>query len=368
MSEFAFFDLEPHLLVALLAAGIGTIFGIAMEWSRFCLVSGVREQVTAGTSSKLAMFALAVAVAVVGAQGLHLAGMVDLDESIYRADTISLGGLIVGGLVFGIGAVLTRGCVSRLTVLSATGNLRAVVVLLVVGLSAYATLRGIFYLPRDLLQSSTSVAAPMATLDAVAASFGLSEALARIVPAALIAGLALFFAARRLRGAGHWLAAVVIGLSVVAGWYATGYVGADDFDPQPVESLTFTAPVADTILYLVTYTGATAKFGVGLVFGTLAGAFVSAAVGQRLKLQGFEEPAQMARYLVGGAMMGFGGVAALGCTIGQGLTGVSTLSIASFIALASIAGGMALGIRLVEARQGTHAPSERHADPRPVGA
>ncbi|MFN0264153.1 YeeE/YedE family protein [Tepidamorphus sp. 3E244] len=347
-------ELEPHLLVSLLAAGIGVIFGIAMEQSRFCLLSGVRDQVLTRRSPKLGMYMAALAVTVIAAQLLAITGYVDLDESIYRADTLSLGGLIGGGLIFGIGAVLTRGCVSRLTVLSATGNLRAVVVLMVVGISAYATLRGLLYYPRDLLQSSTSFTTPIATLDAAFASLGIGDTLARLVPALLIAAAALAFAVRAIRNPLLWVAAIVIGLTIAAGWVATGYVGADDFDPQPVESLTFTAPVADTILYAMTYTGATIKFGIALLLGTLVGSFLSALVGGRLKLQGFEAPRQLARYMTGGALMGFGGVTALGCSIGQGLTGVSTLSIGSLIALASIAGGMALGIRLLDARGGVN--------------
>ncbi|MCC0016848.1 MAG: YeeE/YedE family protein [Rhodobiaceae bacterium] len=347
-------ELEPHILVAILAAGLGVVFGIAMEWSRFCLLSGVREQVTTGISAKLGMFAIAVAVALAGTQGLQLAGLVDLDQSIYRGDTLSLGGLVVGGLVFGLGAVLTRGCVSRLTVLSATGNLRALVVLLVVGVSAYATLRGILYFPRDALQSATNVTTPIATFDAAAAALGLGDTAARLVPVLLIGGAALAFALRAVRRPGHWVAAAVVGLTVVGGWFATGYLGADDFDPQPVETLTFTGPVAEGVQYLMTFTGSTISFGVALVAGALAGAFASALVGRRVALQGFDEPRQLARYIAGGVLMGFGGVAALGCTIGQGLSGVSTLSIASFIALASIAAGMAFGVRVVDARGGTN--------------
>lgn len=347
MSEF-----EPHILVALLAGGLGIVFGIAMEWSRFCLLSGVREQVLDGVSIKLGMFAIAIAVALAGTQGLQIAGLIDLDQSIYRGDTLSLGGLIIGGLVFGLGAVLTRGCVSRLTVLSATGNLRALVVLMVVGISAYATLRGILYFPRDLLQSATNVTTPVTSLDAVFAALGIGDAGARIVPVVLIALAALAFGARALRHPGHWLAAIVVGLVVAGGWLATGFAGADDFEPQPVESLTFTGPIAETVQYLMTFTGSTIGFGVALVAGTLVGAFVSALAGRRIALQGFDTPGQLARYLAGGAMMGFGGVAALGCTIGQGLSGVSTLSIASFIALGSISAGMVLGVRLIETRGG----------------
>ncbi|MCB1477393.1 MAG: YeeE/YedE family protein [Tepidamorphaceae bacterium] len=347
-------DIEPYILVSLLAAGLGIVFGITMEWSRFCLLSGVREQVTTGASFKLGMYLLALAVAAAGAQGLQLAGLVDLDQSIYRSGSLSVGGLVVGGLIFGFGAALTRGCVSRLTVLSATGNLRALVVLLAVGISAYATLRGILYFPRDVLQSATSMTPPVATFDGALAALGLGETAARMIPVLIVALVAFVYALRTVRSPVHWFAAIVIGLVITGGWYVTGYIGADEFDPQPVESLTFTAPIGDSLLYLMTYTGSAIKFGIALIAGTLTGSFISALFGKRLALQGFEAPRQLARYLTGGAMMGFGGVAALGCSIGQGLTGVSTLSIASLVALASIVSGMALGIRLVDARGGVN--------------
>jgi uncharacterized membrane protein YedE/YeeE len=340
-------DTEIHLVVAAAAAILGTVLGLVLERSRFCLMSGVRDLVADGLSPKLAMFAIAIVTAVLGSQLLFAQFGIDAGESIYTGTTLPLGGLVLGGVLFGIGAALTRGCVSRLTVLSATGNLRAVVVLMFVAVAAYATLRGILAAPRIWLQERFSVDLSAGTLPALLEGAGFSTGVATGSVLAVIAlgGLALAFRHRVSLSQALW--SVAVGLTVVGGWAITGILGADDFDPQPLESLTFVGPVAETVLYGMTFTGSAIDFQIALVLGTLVGAFVSALFAGRLVLQGFETPQQMVRYLSGAVLMGFGGVTALGCTIGQGLTGLSTLSTGAPIALVSIAGGMALGTMLI---------------------
>ncbi len=153
--------------------------------------------------------------------------------------------------------------------------------------------------------------------------------------------------ARRV-SAGHLVAAAAIGLLIPAGWLITGVLDQDDFDPVPLQSLTFTAPLADSIQYVMTFTGAQINFGIALVFGVVAGSFISAVQGGRMYLVGFEEPEQMVRYLGGAALMGIGSVMSLGCTIGQGLSGVSTLSLASILALMAICAGAAAVLKYQE--------------------
>src|SRR5699024_5732045 len=123
----------------------------------------------------------------------------------------------------------------------------------------------------------------------------------------------------------------VVGLLVVAGWLATGWLGADDFDPMPVTSLTFVAPIGDTVQYIMIATGMKLRFGIVVVLGVLAGSFLTALLRRDFQLKGFETPAQMARYISGGVLMGVGGTLALGCSIGQGLTGLSSLAFSSAI-------------------------------------
>jgi hypothetical protein len=147
------------------------------------------------------------------------------------------------------------------------------------------------------------------------------------------------------RSAGQIAAGLIIGLLVPAGWYATGFLGADDFNPIPVTSITFVAPVADTVQYVMLSTGLTMNFGVALVPGVVLGSLVTALVTRRFHLEAYTSPSHMLRSVTGAAFMGSGGAMAYGCSIGQGLTGVSTLALASFVAITGIVAGAAIGLR-----------------------
>jgi hypothetical protein len=147
------------------------------------------------------------------------------------------------------------------------------------------------------------------------------------------------------RAGGQIAAGIAVGLLVTAGWFATGYLGADDFNPAAVTSLTFIAPVADTVQYAMLSTGLALNFGIAMVFGAFAGSLLTALVTRRFRLEGYTSPQHMLRSIGGAALMGSGGAMALGCSIGQGLTGISTLALSSFVAVAGILLGTAAGLR-----------------------
>jgi len=175
-----------------------------------------------------------------------------------------------------------------------------------------------------------------------------SEILARAIAAsAIVAALAIFAFAhvpfRRARG--QIAAGIAVGLLVSAGWFATGYLGADDFDPAAVTSLTFIAPIADSVQYVMLSTGLTLNFGIAMVAGVFTGSLVTALITRRFRLEGYTSPRHMLRSIAGAALMGSGGAMALGCSIGQGLTGISTLAFASFVAAGGILTGSAAGLR-----------------------
>ena len=142
------------------------------------------------------------------------------------------------------------------------------------------------------------------------------------------------------------LVGVVIGACVIAGWYVTGFLGVDDFDPVPVESMSFISSSGNTVNYLMSFTGATINFGIALVFGMIAGSFVYAVISGNFRIETFSKRAQMVSHLVGGALMGFGGVLSLGCTIGQGVTGMSSLAMGSLLATVAIVFGSALTMKV----------------------
>ncbi|MHC2615816.1 hypothetical protein ACVMGF_006889 [Bradyrhizobium diazoefficiens] len=276
------------------------------------------------------------------------AGTVDLGKSIYLQQSFSAPVLFLGGLLFGYGMVLSNGCGSRALVLLGRGNLRSFVVVIVLAIAAQMTLKGLVAPARIALVQASQTSVGANSLPSVLATLGLAEALSRAIAAAVIVVALILFAFAHptfRRSPGQIAAGVIVGVLVAGGWFVTGYLGADDFNPVPVTSLTFVAPIADALQYAMLSTGLTLNFGVATVAGVFAGSLVTALATGRFKLEGYSSPRHMLRSAGGAAMMGIGGVMAFGCSIGQGLTGVSTLALGSLVALAGILLGTTAGLR-----------------------
>src|SRR5690242_13032666 len=335
-------------LVVLAGFAIGLTYGAVGLLSGFCLMSSLRGWWAKGDSRLVRTYALAIAVAIASTQTLAVYGLVDLGKSIYLQPTFSGPLMFFGGLLFGYGMVMSNGCGSRALVLLGKGNLRSSVVVVVLGIVAEMTLKGLIAPLRIAASQASQGTVTVTSLPAWLSSVGLLGVPARIVAAAAVAAALVIFAFTHRsfrRAPGQIAAGVVIGLLVMESWFATGYVGADEFNPVPVTSLTFIAPVADTLQYAMLSTGLTLNFGIATVGGIFVGSLVTALLTGRFQLEGFSSPRHMLRSAGGAALMGAGGVMALGCSIGQGLTGLSTLALASFVAVAGILGGSALGLR-----------------------
>jgi hypothetical protein len=287
-------------------------------------------------------------VAVAGTQILAISGLVDIGKSLYLQPSFSAPVLLLGGLLFGYGMVLANGCASRALVLLGRGNLRSLVVVLVIGIAAAITLKGVIA-PVRLAVMSWSAQAPAAiSLPALATGFGLTYQLAVALTIAAVGGALLIFALAHSgfrQSPGQIAAGVAVGLLVCAGWFATGYLGADDFNPSPVTTLTFISPITDSVQYAMLPTALSLNFGIALAAGTLAGSFITALLTRRVEPEGYSSLRQTLRSVSGAALMGAGGAMAFGCSIGQGLTGLSTLALPSFIAAAGIVIGAAAGLR-----------------------
>jgi uncharacterized membrane protein YedE/YeeE len=277
---------------------------------------------------------MALAVALAGTTALLAAGLVDLSNHRFLAARLPVVAILVGGVLFGIGMVLARGCASRLTVLAGTGNLRALTVMLVFAAVAHATLKGVLAPVRTALGSLSIDIGHYSTLAALPGGAPLWAGLA---VAALIV-VALRSGARPLDIAGGAL----IGALIPLGWLATGWLLYDDFDPIAAESIGMTSAGAETLFWWVASSAIQPTFGVGVLGGIVAGSALAALVSRDWKLVGFTEEVSTGRYLAGGVLMGFGGVLAGGCTVGAGLTGVSTLSIAAILAIVAIIAGAVL--------------------------
>jgi uncharacterized membrane protein YedE/YeeE len=327
---------------------IGLLYGAVALLSGFCLLSGLRGWWARGDSRLIRTYALALGVAIAATQLLAARGVIDLGKSIYLQPSFSAPLMFFGGLLFGYGMVLANGCGSRALVLLGRGNLRSFVVIIVLGITAQMTLKGLIAPGRIALLQASQTTPKIISLPPLLALTGISESFARTLAASVIAGALIIFAfahAPFQRSWGQIAAGLIVGLLVTAGWFTTGYLGADDFNPTPVTSLTFIAPIADAVQYAMLSTGLSLNFGITMVAGVFAGSLVTALSTRRFEWEGFTSPRHMLRSIGGAALMGAGGAMAYGCSIGQGLTGLSTLALASFVAVAGILLGTAAGLR-----------------------
>lgn len=331
----------PQSASVVLGLLLGAAFGALAESSRFCLRRAVAGDATE-RGPALGVWLIALAVAIAGTAALLATGLVDVSQNRFLASRLPVAAIVTGGLMFGAGMILTRGCVSRLTVLAATGNLRAVAAFLVFAIFAHATLKGALAPVRTWFASFGIDAGQAVSLAALPGGIA--------VWATIIAGgLGLFAIGLRARWSDLVMGAG-IGALVPLGWLGTGFLLHDEFAPISVETLAFTSAGSESLFWWIAGTAVAPAFGVGLLGGTLAGSALSSVISGRFGVVGFSERTPTARYLAGGALMGVGGVLAGGCTVGAGLGGVSLLSTAAILALASIVAG-GLAARAILARE-----------------
>lgn len=337
---------------------IGFVFGWIVFRTNFCTMGSISDFMSFGDYRRFRAWILAAATALIGAQSLNAAGVIDLGHSMYSTAQLDWFGNIVGGLMFGLGMVFAGGCASRNLVRAGGGDLRSLIVLLVVGLFAYMSIGGLLGPIRADLTERTAVKlssiGSTSLGDVLAHVSGLDTSTAAWLTTALIAGAALIycFKSSEFRSSPtHIIAGIGIGLCVTAGWALTG-MAFDELAIQPIAtvSLTYVRPTGDTMEWLQRFTAAPLPgFGVTSTLGALLGAAVASLSAGRFKFTTFASPNDTLRNLFGAALMGIGGVMALGCTIGQGVTGVSTLAIGSFLTFAAIVVGGIIGIKRMEA-------------------
>jgi uncharacterized membrane protein YedE/YeeE len=341
--SFGFETLTPRGAAVIFGLGLGLAFGVLGRITGFCLrraVAGDRAE----RRPAAGVWLMALATALLGTQAAVLAGLVDFSGHRFFASDLPWLAITIGGLSFGAGMVLTRGCVSRLTVLAGGGNLRALLVLAVFAIAAHATLKGVLAPLRTALGSVTL---PLGDAVSLAALPG-----GAAVWAALLAIAAATVALRSGARPSMLALAALLGLLAPLAWVGTGFVLYDDFDPIALEGLSFTSPYAEGLFWVIASTSIAAGFGVGLLGGVLTGSLLTALARREFAWTSFGTPGQTGRYLTGAVLMGVGGVLAGGCTVGAGLSGVPTLSVAALLALGAIVlGGWTTG-RLLEAAPG----------------
>lgn len=339
------------------------LFGAILQRTHFCTMGAISDVVNMGDWNRLRMWGLAIGVAMIGTGVLAWAGQIDPTRTIYTAAKLGWLSALVGGLLFGFGMVLASGCGSKTLVRIGAGNLKSLVVFVFLGLSAYMTLRGVFGVVRVNTVDAVAVTLP-ATQDLpslLAHATGLARGTLQLA-LGLVLGLAISawaLVGRDFRSFDNLLGGIAVGLIIVAMWYVSGHLGYVAEDPNTLEevfvatnsgrmeSLSFVAPYAYTLDWLMLFSDKSKVLTIGIVsvFGVIAGAMVCALATRTFRWEGFGGPEDVANHMIGGTMMGIGGVTALGCTIGQGLSGISTLAVGSFIVFAAIVIGAMLAFR-----------------------
>ena len=349
-------------LVPLGGFALALVFGAVAQRSGFCTMGAISDLLLIGDAHRLRAWVLATAVAIAGAQILHIAGAVDLGRSMYVGPRLLWLSHLVGGSCFGVGMTLASGCGARNLIRLGGGNLKSAVVLLVMAVCGYMTLKGLLAIPRtEWLDRWVLVLPSSQDLPSL-----IGEASRPWLVGVASGGLALWcLADRGFRSApSSILTSGMIGLVVVGGWAVTGLLGFMPEHPETLEevfvgtnshrpeSFTYVAPLAYGLELLMLWTDASlrATFGIATMAGTVVGALGAALLTRRFRWEAFSSPADLGRHLLGASLMGFGGVTAMGCTVGQGISGMSALSVGSLLTLAGIVGGCVVTLRVLEAR------------------
>ncbi|KQW18299.1 lipocalin [Afipia sp. Root123D2] len=325
---------------------IGAMAGFAVRRARLCTFGAIEDALMGGDSRRMRIFGLALGIAILGTQALVLARFLDPQLTTFTPPALPLISIMIGSLMFGVGMAMVGTCGFGTLVRLGTGDLRSLVVVLVLGAVAYATLRGVLADFRIGVLENFAVAMPenvgsdMASLSSHALGLDVRAALAAIAGATLC-WLAL--GDPRLRRTPRLLSAgIILGVLIVGGWIVTTTLADEFAGPVRPQSLTFVSTIGKAIFAGILNVASFADFGVGSVFGVVAGSCLAAWISDELRWEAFDDDHEMRRHLTGAALMGAGGILAGGCTIGQGLSAGSMLSLSWPFAV----GGMVLGARL----------------------
>ena len=342
---------------------ISLVLGVISQRTHFCTMGAVSDVVNMGDWTRARQWMLAVGVAMVGFAALSHTGQIDASKTLYAGSRFLWLSAIVGGVMFGYGMVMASGCGNKTLVRIGGGNLKSLVVFVVMGISAFATLKGITAVVRVNTVDALALNMPHgAHLGALFASvLGTTPGDAAI---GLGYGLGALLIVAVLRHADFWslenvLAGMGVGAIIVTVWWVSGHMGFVAEHPETLESvyvatasgrmeaLTFVAPVAHSLDWLMFFSDTSKVLTVGVVSvaGVICGAALSAWFSQSFRWEGFASTDDLANHLIGSVLMGVGGVTAMGCTFGQGLSGVSTLSLNAFVAIAAIILGAVLALR-----------------------
>ncbi|NNE51550.1 MAG: YeeE/YedE family protein [Sulfitobacter sp.] len=335
---------EP-MLVALCGLVGGVALGLAARIGRFCTLGAIEDLYYGESTLRLRMWGIAIGVAIIGTFQLSALGLLHLDQTLFLSRGWNPVGTIFGGLMFGYGMALAGNCGYGALARLGGGDMRSLVIVLVMGLAAYVALGG----PLSGLRlwafgvpDTAPVGSSYAT--SLAGATGLSVELAGMIIGALI--IAFTLANKEMRHSfSHIFWGAVVGFAIVSGWAGTQWVADNGFDATPVLSHTFSAPIGETMLYAMTSSGNTISFGTGSVLGVLLGAFIGSLFKGHFRWEACDDPRELGRQMLGASLMGFGAIITVGCSVGQGLSAFSVLAYSAPLTLLFILIGAAIGLK-----------------------
>ncbi|MFM2274410.1 MAG: hypothetical protein RL211_282 [Pseudomonadota bacterium] len=356
----------PELSQLVLCASfiLSVLFGAIAQRTHFCTMGAISDVVNMKDWTRMRQWGLAAGVAMIGYALLAFSGQIDPSKAVYASGKWLWLSAIVGGSLFGFGMVLASGCGSKTLVRIGGGNLKSLVVMIVMSVAGFATLKGVAAVLRvatvDQITVDFSINATVG--NGVASMLGMTPLLAGLLAAVILGGSLIIWAlsGRDFNRADNLLAGLGLGLVVVAMWWVSGQLGHIAEHPETLdevflttnsgkmEAMSFVAPMAYTLDWLILFSDKSKvlTFSVASVLGVIVGSATSAIVNKTFRWEGFNGGAEdLANHLAGAVLMGVGGVTAMGCTVGQGLSGISTLHATSFIAVIAIMAGAMVGLK-----------------------
>ena len=340
-------DEWPTTLIVASIGGLGGIvLGLAARLGNFCTLAAIEDTIFAQDTQRLRMWALAMAVAIIGVWSLTTFGIVDFSQSLYHRLSFNPAVWVLGGVLFGIGMAFCGTCGYGTLARVGGGDLRALFTFLVLAIAAYAAIAGPTALLRIAILNPLAISSDSDLARTIGQIGGQGSTLTTAASWLIALGLTgwCLSSAKFRRSTNHLVWAIAVGLAIVSGWWATGWLGADPFDPQPLVSHTYSVPLGQTLIFVMTMSSSALTFGIAAVFGVIFGAFVGALLKREFRWEAPDDAYEMRRHLIGALLMGTGGVYAGGCTIGQGLSGASVLAFSTPIVLLSVWCGVWLGL------------------------
>lgn len=336
-------SLPIGVLAALVGLIGGVVMGLAARLGDFCTLGALESAIYGQDQRRLRLWGVVLGVAILGTQLGAMAGVVELEASFYHAIAWNPLASVIGGLVFGYGMALAGNCGFGALVRFGGGDLRSLVVVVVMGIFGFVALSGPLAPLRTTLFPQPDAQGPQGILHDLGA-LGLPPLAVILVLAG--GGLVWALAHPGLRSSPRMIAwGVAAGLAVAWCFVGTTWLAQSSLGAVPVEGPSFTAPVGRTLIFLMTSTAGGITFSVGSVVGVMAGALIGSMVRGLFRWEACEDPRELGRQVGGAVLMGVGGVVAMGCSVGQGVTGFATLAWSGPVTLAAIVAGAALGLR-----------------------